>query len=320
MLVAAGKTNSHWWCRAHSLGKPADSRADLGESALSGGPRHLARRQEDSAAGWGTLMQDHTLTHSYPEDKQLEELNISSWKLRPWSNFHNFRQSCRNARSRSTACAQCRLRLGVCVCVCVCVCARVCTTSRDRMRAVIQGQTDNLPARWCPCLCCCLIFSRLQPPVLTPSASIITLCSNSSKIEFTKWYLFKRSESSSGKTAEFLLKLQKQKLLFRPSSFCGVILYTTLMHLQLALLLSRRDGQQRRVLADKTIAAKHRDHAVIHNINHTPSAKSVGVMGGKLFVCWWVMTLLVCTEHKNVIKDLFILIRNCSCFRFGSYT
>lgn len=34
-------------------GEPEDSWADLGESALSGGPRHLARWQEDSAAGWG---------------------------------------------------------------------------------------------------------------------------------------------------------------------------------------------------------------------------------------------------------------------------
>lgn len=38
------------WCPA---GQPADSRANVGESALSGGPRHLARRQEDSAAGGG---------------------------------------------------------------------------------------------------------------------------------------------------------------------------------------------------------------------------------------------------------------------------
>lgn len=47
----------------HRAGQPADPRADLGESALSGGPRHLARRQEDSAAGRGTHAYLTTLTH-----------------------------------------------------------------------------------------------------------------------------------------------------------------------------------------------------------------------------------------------------------------
>lgn len=38
-------------CCSYAAGKPADSRANVGEGALPGGPRHLARRQEDSAAG-----------------------------------------------------------------------------------------------------------------------------------------------------------------------------------------------------------------------------------------------------------------------------
>lgn len=48
------ETNNCWWRCAHPVGKPADSWTDLGESALSGGPRHLAWWQEDSAAGWGS--------------------------------------------------------------------------------------------------------------------------------------------------------------------------------------------------------------------------------------------------------------------------
>lgn len=58
------------------VGKPADSGADLGESALSGGPRHLAWRQEDSAAGWGK--------QTHPEDfkrTRVEELSIPTWIL-----------------------------------------------------------------------------------------------------------------------------------------------------------------------------------------------------------------------------------------------
>lgn len=47
-------------CCPHPAGEPADSWADLGEGALSGGPRHLAWRQEDSAAGRGTHTQTHT--------------------------------------------------------------------------------------------------------------------------------------------------------------------------------------------------------------------------------------------------------------------
>lgn len=45
-------------------GQPADPRADLGESALSGGPCHLARRQEDSAAGRGTRAHLTALMHT----------------------------------------------------------------------------------------------------------------------------------------------------------------------------------------------------------------------------------------------------------------
>lgn len=50
-------------------GKPADSRADLGEGALTGGPRHLARRQADSAASRGNT---HTYTHWKMHQTQSE--------------------------------------------------------------------------------------------------------------------------------------------------------------------------------------------------------------------------------------------------------
>ena len=55
-------------CCSRLTGKPADSWTNLGESALPGGPCHLAWWQEDSPAGRGTQMSEH----------------IRWWKLYAW--------------------------------------------------------------------------------------------------------------------------------------------------------------------------------------------------------------------------------------------
>lgn len=71
--VKIPQTNNSWWCFVRPVGKPADSWADLGESALPGGPRHLAWRQEDSAAGWGTHFDTCTHTHTVTQRTLKEQ-------------------------------------------------------------------------------------------------------------------------------------------------------------------------------------------------------------------------------------------------------